>query len=565
MNTGQHHQTALFRPCLFLCLWLVRLASPAAVLTVTNFADSGPGTLRDIIANAASGDTINFDPALSGQTNVLTSGQLVLSSNLTIDAFPLSQRPVISGNNQHRVLTVAPNVSAVLRNLTITTGKSPDYAPLGGPSPDGGAILNQGSLELHSSRILSSAAGAGGRGGGIFNLGQLLVSNSLIAANRAGNPFSFPGTGISGGGIANVGTATILDSTIENNRGASGNNGGGDAGGILNSGNLTVSRCAFLNNTAGGAGGTGFYGGDGGAIYNTGALTIENTSMTGNQGGFGWAGGNGGAIHNLGTCTLAHVTIVSNSSGFAFVNPSGYGGGLYQGSAGTNCLIFNSIIAENTATAGENVFGAFTGSNNLTVGNARLAPLDLWGGKTATRPPLPGSPAIDTGAMLTNLPATDQRGVARLSGAAPDIGAVEAFAFSTLTLVDTDGDGIDDRLEPAYGLVVGVNDSAMDSDSDGSFDWQELHNMTDPKNADSVLRIRSITYLGTNDPVSGMPVFAIALPTFPGLGYELQANPALTNFQTVSNSQFTATNSIQTMEVLLAPERDFLRVKRTAP
>jgi hypothetical protein len=32
----------------------------AATITVTNTNDSGPGSLRDAIANASSGDTINF-------------------------------------------------------------------------------------------------------------------------------------------------------------------------------------------------------------------------------------------------------------------------------------------------------------------------------------------------------------------------------------------------------------------------------------------------------------------------------------------------------------------------
>src|ERR1051325_11414738 len=42
------------------------------VKEVTNTNDSGPGSLRQAIADANSGDTIQFDPALIGQTINLT-------------------------------------------------------------------------------------------------------------------------------------------------------------------------------------------------------------------------------------------------------------------------------------------------------------------------------------------------------------------------------------------------------------------------------------------------------------------------------------------------------------
>jgi hypothetical protein len=56
-------------------------APPAATLTVTSTADSGAGSLRDAIANAASGDTVDF--AVTG-TIVLTSGHLFIGNDLNI-------------------------------------------------------------------------------------------------------------------------------------------------------------------------------------------------------------------------------------------------------------------------------------------------------------------------------------------------------------------------------------------------------------------------------------------------------------------------------------------------
>ena len=71
-----------------------------------------------------------------------------------------------------------------------------------------------------------------------------------------------------------------------------------------------------------------------------------------------------------------------------------------------------------------NLFGSFSGSDNLTNGNPLLAPLGNYGGPTPTMPPLPGSPAIDGCTNGTSF-ATDQRGFPRIVGPYADIGAVE--------------------------------------------------------------------------------------------------------------------------------------------
>jgi hypothetical protein len=56
----------------------------AATIIVTTTADSGAGSLRDAIAAASDGDTIQFAAALNGQTISLTSGELAIDKNITI-------------------------------------------------------------------------------------------------------------------------------------------------------------------------------------------------------------------------------------------------------------------------------------------------------------------------------------------------------------------------------------------------------------------------------------------------------------------------------------------------
>ena len=98
-------------------------AAHAATLTVTNANDSGAGSLRQAILEAAPGDTINFDASLAGQTIALNS-QVNLEKDLTIDGSGLTPAVEISGSLAMRIFYVGSNSTVTLKALLLKNGRN---------------------------------------------------------------------------------------------------------------------------------------------------------------------------------------------------------------------------------------------------------------------------------------------------------------------------------------------------------------------------------------------------------------------------------------------------------
>ena len=103
---------------LLLGLWPVKAWTATNV--VTSLADNGPGSLRQMITDAASGDTLIF--GVTG-TITLTSGELLLVKSLNIIG-PEAGNLTISGNHASRLLKVQSNVVASLSGLNLRDGKA---------------------------------------------------------------------------------------------------------------------------------------------------------------------------------------------------------------------------------------------------------------------------------------------------------------------------------------------------------------------------------------------------------------------------------------------------------
>ena len=173
--------------------WLVT----GAVLTVQNTNDAGPGSLRQAIADAASGDVIEFASSIAGQKVVLSSGELVIDKALTIVGSPAVGMTIDAGLTS-RVVRIPVGGDATLRNLTLTAGLAPSPA-------FGGGFLVEGNLTLDHSTV------SGNVRGGIQGVSgsTVTVVNSTISGNTGSN---------GGSAVHTSGVLALVNATIAANK-----------------------------------------------------------------------------------------------------------------------------------------------------------------------------------------------------------------------------------------------------------------------------------------------------------------------------------------------------------
>lgn len=421
---------------------------------------------------------------------------------------------------------------------TLAELSSPGIATFANALADQTILLTSGQLTLDKYLTIDASALPGGIDINGNNSSRVfeIASNTIVELDLVTITNGFSASG-QGGGIRNNGSLTLNESTISGNRSK-----GAGGGLFINSGAVTLNNCTVSGNSA--------TAGNGGGISNpSGKLTLNQCTLTANV-----SSGSGGAVGfgaNGGLVEVNQSTISRNTA-------ANQGGGFYH--LGGSLIVFNSIVAGNSQSAGDEVNGSveYRGCN-VVSGDPLLAPLAHYGGPTLTMPPLPGSRAIDGAG--SSLFTKDQRGAARPTGSVPDIGAVEAFPFSSLPLVDADNDGADDRMELGYFGNLATITSTSDFDGDKASDLSELANMTNPMDPNDSLRITLFSPAAGFD-AQNSPLFDVTIRTFPGLSYTLQTNAALGIFTDVPGTTFTATNHSQTLQIQLSPERDFLRARR---
>jgi CSLREA domain-containing protein len=289
-----------------------------------------------------------------------------------------------SCTNDHQLLQIGSSGILTLNNLTLRYWKNVYDL-------NGGAILNQGTLNIADSILTNNR----GLLGGVIknNDGTISIINSTFSGNIAEKDADL----MSGGAINNTaaGIVNIENSTFSGNSAKNG-------GAIFNFGTVEIINSTFSGNTAE----------SGGAIDNVGGavVTLTNTTISGNT------GTTGAGIHNDDGSFLNFTnTIITNSVTGSDCNNSGL--------ISTNV---SNLVEDGSCSA------AYSGDPSLGA-------LADNGGSTQTHALLMGSTAIDAG-NLAACPATDQRGVTRPKGSGCDIGAFEFFpAAADLTGAPTSG------------------------------------------------------------------------------------------------------------------------------
>lgn len=167
-------------------------------ILVTDWADAGPGTLRQAVTEICEGGTIGFDASLSGRTVELVTDQLLLDKDVTIE----TDVPVtISGLSVNRIFEVV-DANVTIDGLYLYRGSAGN-----GSDGKGGAILidSDSTVNVLNTTISASSADLGGA---IWNEGTLTMANSTLSGNSAT---------IRGGAVYNSGDGGINNTTIFDN------------------------------------------------------------------------------------------------------------------------------------------------------------------------------------------------------------------------------------------------------------------------------------------------------------------------------------------------------------
>lgn len=358
---------------LSLCGSLLRAQTTHVVI---NTNDAGAGSLRQAVLDAASGDIITFSDILLSGTITLSSGEILLNTNLTIQG-PGATQLTISGNNSSRIFNipdVTPDPIITITGLSLSNGNV---------SGNGGGIYNSSNnLTLENCTFTANIASS--YGGGVFNY----KSSPMIISCTFTNNQSKYGSGIhnyysstsstitsctfndnnatqSGGGIENISsspnitgctftgnTATSSGGGIDNSSSSSptitscaftGNTASSGGGGVSNSySSPTITSCIFTNNNSSSGGGVkNFYS----------SSTITNCIFTGNIASY----------HGGGVCNSSNwPTII----GCTFTNNQSYSGGGVCNDWSSVPTIKNCIIYSNSATVnGPEIYNTNTSSN----------------------------------------------------------------------------------------------------------------------------------------------------------------------------------------------------------
>jgi len=367
-----------------ICLMLavcVCLCQTAAANTIHVCQTCPHTTIASAVNDAASGDSI-----------VIAAGRY--TENVTVEGKSLSLMGATGGANgvtevyaakPSPVFTLGSGVAGAtpelieMHNLVIAHGNH-----AGGTGVGGGVQVRAGAyLHLYDSVVTQNLAIVGG-GIGVNSPGapQTLISACLIDDNSASGTYGNGPWGVGGGGVwvSTGSSVSIQASTITRNVSTSG------AGIFTDTGTqLSISNSVISNNTAnrfhthyGGEGG------DGGGVLASGSLSISGSSFINNVANTGDVGGGGlfiemnpGDTHTISQTIFAHNFVPGGGD-------NGYGGGIaaFNPSASPYPVLTLDLdyVVENSAPLGAGGIWA----NNVTLALTNTTVKDNVGGQICT-------------------------------------------------------------------------------------------------------------------------------------------------------------------------------------
>ena len=378
----------------------------AGNVTVTTTADSGPGSLRDAVANAADGGTITFkipkrdaghDAASRTWTITLTGGEIAFGKALTVKG---GGKIILDGNGASRILCCESKGTLTLDGLTFQNGK--DIG--GGGKGGGGAVWSRGAINTtgctFSGNMISRDYGA--NGGAVYVQGAATVTRCAFTGNTADCEDSV------GGAVFARGVATVTGCVFTDNS-------AGNSAGAVFAANLTAAGCTFTGNTA-----------PCGGAARGGNVTATDCSFTGNT-----ADGSGGAVDAVTAATVTRCAFTGNSAR--------HGGAVqaFESVTATGCAFTGNTAATGggAVCASRDVIAAdcvFTRNTAMLIGGAVSA-----GGAAVTRCTFTGNVAAEEqghGGAVQAFDSVTATGCAFIGNTATrDGGAVSAGKSATAT------------------------------------------------------------------------------------------------------------------------------------
>jgi hypothetical protein len=233
----------------------VRIENQSAIIQVDTFSDEDNGylgggsgiSLREALKYADQGTIIILESGRYSLTGDRFTG-LEVRNELILKGAGIG-KTIIDGNSTVRPITVHSTAHFIVSDVSIQGGKA----------IQGGALFNEGSVDLYSVSISNSRADDGGA---LYNQGTLELQNCIVSDNNA----AFYGGGIfNDGGSVNMHNVALLRNSAEK------------GGGLYNQFGMSILYdVTIYGNVAGSGGGISDY---------FGLVELANSSASHNYGG----------------------------------------------------------------------------------------------------------------------------------------------------------------------------------------------------------------------------------------------------------------------------------------